>query len=602
MKRHVEFEDAVKPASNPSAHVPWHGTCATYQEMKDLLVGPLKEVLKAAREPWKPIPWDVGRILFTFKSTCDMLTKTEADPVGGYRCRKQAYELASAVQGNIVKYWRDCTPKWTSGQKAQPKFSPFRDHFRKPTGDELMSTDVNDDMIRFLKDRALDRFLSEPRPTFDDKYGWHLVALYTGSGIQGDEVFEPETHRPLSDMLGECMDKPTHGSPDYVLHGTWVYSLGCICATGELLVSDDSDNKGHEFQEPGAYATTNRRVAISYSRPFVPNSMQNDTWQVVLVLKVVKRHSCWLSGQQGQYVYQPNSLRLSRMLFVPNRPDLWERSGTHVVTDYMPMLEASPFRLASLTARTVEQGLTEEMQMKINGVVARMKVNEDEKTKALMWTWAFVAMQQLLVMNKSGQYDGEAGCFASKLIDCIPEQFQYAVQHVSLQAQNGCPEAKWIPIITCIPRTDWTDDNRGVFGGVSLDLRDHGNIIRALFSKIVFQGCTHCHHNGESSGDAHDGDMHAGPSRTPCMTLDDMAVYINYACEELEYSSRAEVNRGPDGVETSIRFTASADSMIQRHGKKYKHHARKEYAMYQKQKMAKQRDRANVSTEVGELL
>ena len=230
----------------------------------------------------------------------------------------------------------------------------LREYFRRPAQGENIHKAVSEDLGKFLTARGLlDKYLDPLHEEHDEIFGPHLVAMYKGSGIQGDFKQHKETKTSLVDLMGGSLEAAKETEPEYVMHGTWMYALPCICATGGVPQSD-TEERGHEFQKaPVAYATCCRDVVIQYARPFRPNNGWNDTWQIVLVLRVVKKHSAWVKGRKGIYVYGPNSLRLSRVLFIPNRPDLW-RNSISVVMTYHPLLEASPSRLSRRLENTGE--------------------------------------------------------------------------------------------------------------------------------------------------------------------------------------------------------------------------------------------------------
>lgn len=591
--RHAAFTD---PTPSTYSLRSARGTLKV-EKWADLLHDDLPGVLKAAQLAWKPLSWDAAQLYWSFTSLCMWLApQIDVGPKGHAGGEYSPYVVASGVQGNLVKCWRETHPKWSGGKKCKNRkeLVPLREHFRLPAQGENIHKAVSDDLGKFLTARGLlNTYLHPLHEEHDEYFGHHLVAMYKGSGIQGDVKQHKETKTSLLDLMGGSLQAEKETQPEYVMHGTWMYALPCICATGEVLQSD-TEAKGHEFQKaPGAYATCCRDVAIQYARPFRPNNGRNDTWQIVLVFRVMRRHSAWLKGQKGQYVYGPNSLRLSRVLFIPNRPDLW-CNPTEVVVTYHPLLEASPFRLswrlenlgegargdkhASSDAddvplrrhrnSSVARGIDSELHRAVINVASRMWKNKRESKKALLWAWAFIEMQQLIDLNSIGMYYGEAGFLAQYLYENVPKQFLAAVKSVYLRPQKGLPELCWRDVICSIPPQRWGDGPsyvRAQIEGQDIDLRRHGNMMRALFSKIAFEGTKEF----VLEGAAEEG-----------LSPNDFCAYINHACSELRYSTRAIPGS------RSIRIQAGHENVVFRHGRQHYHHSQDDHVAFVRTKIS----------------
>ena len=77
------------------------------------------------------------------------------------------------------------------------------------------------------------------------------------------------------------------------------------------------------------------------------------------------------------------------------------------------------------------------------------------------------------------------------------------------------------------------------------------------------------------------------------LSPEDLCVYINYACSELEYSTRAFTAYNDEGELTSVRIQANAHSPQQRYGNNHYHRTPREFQEYTEQRLVAQRGRSS---------
>lgn len=212
-------------------------------------------------------------------------------PLGSaVRGQSQKHIVADNNRGNLVKKWRELSrPKGRPGNPAQNVDIPTSLHH----------------LESWFQQRNLTNMLEFDFP--GSVGGWLRFKYTSAQALQAEADWQP------------------------ALHGTWWYALWQILTTGMLLESTD-ESKGHEFQIPGVYVTTDRPLAVSYARPQVLFS-DDVYYKVMLELRVdMSRKRQRKKTRLEQWVFPPEAVAIVAILVWPGakvakgeeRLDIWQ--------------------------------------------------------------------------------------------------------------------------------------------------------------------------------------------------------------------------------------------------------------------------------------
>ncbi len=130
---------------------------------------------------------------------------------------------------------------------------------------------------------------------------------------------------------------PSSGHVCAAFHGTWMYALWPIMASGCLLGSFSKD-RGHGFWMPGVYCSPYLETALSYGRPHM--MFGDGIWcRAVLELRVDLEKRSGRHKKGEQWVFQPGNLEIVGLWLKANAPP---SAGEERLNTWDPMLEAVP--------------------------------------------------------------------------------------------------------------------------------------------------------------------------------------------------------------------------------------------------------------------